>query len=350
MNDASRHTTTPGGFPYVKSLDGVRAASILLVLAGHTLPLGPNDWGLNSVAARSGMALFFCLSGYLIVTILHRNTDIIEFFVKRLCRIVPSVALYLTILVVFFGLPLTTMLLNLTFLSNYFTQGIEGGPLSHLWSLCVEVQFYVAIALVVLLLGRRGLWLVPVAAIFFTGLRIDDQIIVNINTHWRVDEILAGGCLALVHIHAGEAMRRWLANPVMAGTLIAILTALFLLSGHNDGYPFYYFRPYFSAILVGVILFSNVKPLMRVLESRVAGYIARISYALYIYHPLMVSGFMNTGSDIERYLLKRPVSYALTWAAAHVSTFYWEAWWQKAARSYLARRDAGRAEKAPVGT
>ena len=49
--------------------------------------------------------------------------------------------------------------------------------------------------------------------------------------------------------------------------------------------------------------------LSTILESRPAAYIARISYALYIWHPLMVFGWMNTGSDLVRYLIKRPVSY-----------------------------------------
>ncbi len=34
-------------------LDGWRALSILLVLAGHLLPLGPHRWGLNGAVAAS---------------------------------------------------------------------------------------------------------------------------------------------------------------------------------------------------------------------------------------------------------------------------------------------------------
>ena len=51
----------------IPALDGLRAASILLVLAAHLLPLGPAVLQLNSTAGLSGMAIFFSLSGFLIV-------------------------------------------------------------------------------------------------------------------------------------------------------------------------------------------------------------------------------------------------------------------------------------------
>jgi peptidoglycan/LPS O-acetylase OafA/YrhL len=43
---------------------------------------------------------------------------------------------------------------------------------AHLWSLCVEMQFYVGIALFVAVIGRRGLYLIPALCVAVTGLRI----------------------------------------------------------------------------------------------------------------------------------------------------------------------------------
>ena len=51
-------------------LDGWRATSILCVLGAHLVPLGPKALQLNFVAGAMGMALFFCLSGFLIVQFL----------------------------------------------------------------------------------------------------------------------------------------------------------------------------------------------------------------------------------------------------------------------------------------
>ena len=57
------------------ALDGLRAISILLVLACHMLPLGPKVLQLNEAAGAMGMSLFFALSGFLIVSGLIYNAD-----------------------------------------------------------------------------------------------------------------------------------------------------------------------------------------------------------------------------------------------------------------------------------
>jgi len=62
------------GMPRFPALDGWRAISILLVLAGHLFPLGPKAYLINESIAALGMAIFFTLSGFLITTtLLHRS-------------------------------------------------------------------------------------------------------------------------------------------------------------------------------------------------------------------------------------------------------------------------------------
>ena len=76
-------------------LDGLRAISILLVLACHMLPLGPKFMQLNYSAGAMGMSLFFALSGFLITSTLLHNPNIHEFAVKRLARYpAPRLPLY----------------------------------------------------------------------------------------------------------------------------------------------------------------------------------------------------------------------------------------------------------------
>ena len=65
-----------GGVERLKLLDGWRAISILAVLAGHLLPLGPHRWQGNDMVARFGMSIFFVLSGFLIVGILWRDQNV----------------------------------------------------------------------------------------------------------------------------------------------------------------------------------------------------------------------------------------------------------------------------------
>ena len=303
------------------------------------LPLGPSSLELNGVAALMGMSLFFCLSGFLITTILHKNPAVFPFVVKRVFRIFPAVALYLLILLLFFGLPFYSWLLNMLFVSNYVHDGLRVGPVGHLWSLCVEMHFYLAISIVVLVMGKRGLWLIPVAAVIITGLRIDAGATSNIKTHLRVDEILAGGCLALASIHYGSSLRRFFGdNRVAFMALVATAGFWFASSYTAFGNAQMYFRPYAAAMMVGVVIHSDLGRLSRILEGKVARYIADTSYALYIYHPLTIFGFMNSGSAMEKYLLRRPVSFVLTFVLAHLSTYLWEKPWQAFARRIISAR------------
>src|SRR4051794_39621693 len=85
-------------------LDGWRACSILLVLAGHLLPLGPKSLQLNFTIAATGMVLFFNLSGFLIVRGPLHDASAGPFVVRRLFRIAP--AAWLALLV---GLPIAAV-------------------------------------------------------------------------------------------------------------------------------------------------------------------------------------------------------------------------------------------------
>jgi peptidoglycan/LPS O-acetylase OafA/YrhL len=152
-------------------LDGLRATSILLVLACHLLPLGPKFLRLNETAGAMGMSLFFALSGFLITSGLMRNPSVSEFLARRLARIVPLAYLYTAIVFLVFTFNPTALMYTDLFLINYLGQYVSLAFTSHFWSLCVEVQFYIAIAIVVLVAGRRGLWIVWPACVAITLLR-----------------------------------------------------------------------------------------------------------------------------------------------------------------------------------
>ncbi len=305
-------------------LDGVRAVSIALVLAGHLLPLGPKSLALNGTVAELGMALFFCLSGFLIVSFLEAKPDVLEFSVRRIFRIVPGLALFLVIAIAAgVGVSLRSALIDLSFTANYNYDGLVEGVTSHLWSLSVEMQFYMAIAMIVLAFGRRGLWLVLIAAPIVTALRIQAGAYVNINTHLRVDEILSGGILALF-IHRQSPSFSLSLRPSLATAGIAALGVLWLLSARDSAGPIAYARPYLTAALVGALLIGPFPGLQMLLSHWVLRYVANISYALYLYHPLMSSGPLGGYGTVTTYLVKRPITVLLTWGAAHVSTYYWE--------------------------
>jgi peptidoglycan/LPS O-acetylase OafA/YrhL len=299
-------------------LDGWRATSILLVLAGHLLPLGPKALQLNSTVAPMGMSLFFTLSGFLIVRFLSRDTNVKSFIIRRLARIVPlSWAAMLAILLLY-APPVDRWAPNFLFYANLPPiRLMEGG--GHLWSLCLEMQFYMTVSLLCLLFGRRGLMVLPLLCAAITATRIAVGAEIDIVTWLRADEILAGSTLALIYDgRMGERARDLLARVPVWPMLI-----LLFLASHPALGPVQYVRPYAGALLVGASLFSAPRVLALVLESRPMRYIAEVSYALYIIHGVLMDSWLGAGETVEKYL-KRPLLIGATFLLAHLSTFYFE--------------------------
>jgi peptidoglycan/LPS O-acetylase OafA/YrhL len=311
-------------------LDGLRALSILLVLACHLLPLGPKALRLNETAGAMGMSLFFALSGFLITSGLMKNPQIYEFLVRRLARILPLAYAYTAVVFLIFSFNPKALLWTNLFAVNYLIQYLDTGWTNHFWSLCVEMQFYLVIAIVVSIFGRRGLWLVWLACLAVTLLRINEGAYIAIETHLRVDEILSGACVATIYPN-----RVMLRGALM---LMIMATLLWAISAWPLADALQYFRPYTTALLLLTALHYGATNSATFLASRPMRYIATISYALYVIHPATAYGWMNDGSSVTRYLLKRPISFALTFILAHISTFYWERWWQSAAKRWLGKR------------
>jgi peptidoglycan/LPS O-acetylase OafA/YrhL len=317
----------------IAMLDGWRALSILSVMAGHWLPLGPAGWGLNGAVAASGMALFFTLSGFLITQLLLRDDRVVPFLVRRLFRIVPLAWLAMLLLAAAIPANRGLLLANLAFYSNLPpAQLMDGG--GHLWSLCVEVQFYLIVALIVAVAGRRGLYALPLLALVVTGLRIAAGETISIVTWHRVDEILAGATLALfvVRFPPGERFERlaiW--TPLALGVLL-------LAAAHPALPDWNYLRPYLGAATIGSSLYAAPAWMRRVWTARPARYVAEISYALYVVHGMLTVTWLGGegASKIARYT-RRPLLIAASFALAHLSTFHYESRWIALGKKIAAR-------------
>lgn len=314
-------------------LDGWRGLSMLGVLSCHMLPVGPKAWGLNTLVGVFGLSTLFALSGFLITANLLRNSDVRSFFIRRVTRVLPLAYLYIGVVLLLEGKDLAHYAGYFFFSINYQTQFITEWT-SALWSLCVEMHFYLFIGLLVAACGRRGLWIMPVLALVITAGRIWFGVPVSLQTHFRVDEVFAGAAAALIHASpARAAFRRIVATPH------PLIWTLFLASCCYDiTWWTAYLRPYAATGMVACTLWRGGAP-SRLLVSKSLKYVADISYGLYVLHPLMRLGWLGTGGKWELYLLKRPVGFILTFALAHISAFYyeqpWMAWgkkWSKRAR------------------
>ena len=317
---------------YFDVLDGWRGLSILFVLATHLLPLGPKDWKFNLTFGHLGMSLFFTLSGFLITNFLLHRPNVYCFLVRRFLRIIPLAYLYIFIAFSILHIDPKLYFPHLLFFSNWPPMFLAPGT-SHFWSLCVEMQFYVGIALLFLAFKERAFYLSIVLCVFVTIFRVYNGVHVAINTYYRIDEVLVGVILAMVY-------NKKLGDKILMvlGSVNAylIFLALFISCHPNSGFM-NYLRPYFAAMLVATSLFSTKDTYLKsFLKTRVLVYIASISYALYVIHPLLTHTWLGSGEVFEKYS-KRPLLFIVLFLLAHLSTFYYEKRWISLAKRVTSR-------------
>lgn len=157
------------------SVDIAKSIAVISVFLYH----------LPSVSLKSGFLgvdLFLLVTGYLSAATLSK-IEPIEFFIKRLARIWPSLILLLLVVVLVFqyfmyfselkNLYRDSVISNL-FLSNfglfylskgYFDQGTQFSPLFHLWSISLEVQLWLLLALIVFVFKARKNLIIIIASI-----------------------------------------------------------------------------------------------------------------------------------------------------------------------------------------
>ena len=149
---------------YLPALDGLRALSILLVVASH-LGLG------HIIPGGLGVTIFFFISGFIITRMLLSENarcgaiSLTAFYVKRAFRLAPALLVYILLCLLSFAalgepIPLLDITAAIFYAANYYNvfHGWGGGaesPLSILWSLAVEEHFYLAFPLLLLVMRRR---------------------------------------------------------------------------------------------------------------------------------------------------------------------------------------------------
>src|SRR3954451_19133090 len=148
-------------------LDGWRAVSIGAVVVSHLIygQIAEDGSFLRHIfvpwlelLGTLGVHIFFVISGFVIFRGLlaeqHRNGSISvgRFYVRRIARIVPPLALY-----VFTVAALTSRdaLKGLTFLCDFRFMACPD-LVAHTWTLSIEEQFYIAVPFVAVMgIGRR---------------------------------------------------------------------------------------------------------------------------------------------------------------------------------------------------
>ena len=157
----------PPGNPRFPLFDSLRAIAALSVLVTHaSLLAGANTgawYGRFTARLDVGVTVFFLISGFLLyrpfVAARLNGTSrprVPEYVKRRALRILPAYWLALTVLSVYPGLPQmwdAHSWVFYAFIQVYDQQWLLGG-LTQTWSLAIEVSFYLALPLIVLLMER----------------------------------------------------------------------------------------------------------------------------------------------------------------------------------------------------
>jgi peptidoglycan/LPS O-acetylase OafA/YrhL len=155
--------------PRIPSLDGLRAVSIGLVLALHTLqrynvkhPMSRIWYGIFD--GGTGVLIFFVISGFLITTLLLQeqqkrgSISLRGFYFRRALRILPPLYLYVVVLLLL-GLAGRLVVTKIDIYSAlFFFHNYAAGAmfsLEHFWSLSIEEQFYLIWPFVLIWCLRR---------------------------------------------------------------------------------------------------------------------------------------------------------------------------------------------------
>jgi peptidoglycan/LPS O-acetylase OafA/YrhL len=277
--------------PYFPALDGLRALSLLLVIAGHARTELPIK---HYFSGGLGVGIFFVMSGFLITILLLREelavgrVSLGAFYIRRAFRILPpyflTIGVYLLVGLIPSQRELHVKFLNglpyfLTLRNEYVPKGLAVA-FTHSWSLSVEEKFYFVWPLLFFIALRKlkGRWaIVPITII---------PLLVSPTSSLPVAYFsLSLGCCVAIALHAlrgkQEEVLTWIRRvPVSIAFAVWILSYFASLGGA--------FRVSFifsTAVLLPVLLLRE-SLLSRILGSSICTWVGKRTYSMYLFHAL----------------------------------------------------------------
>ena len=299
---------------YVKSLDGLRAVAILLVLFDHWTPFK----GVHDIAefGRTGLLLFFMLSGYLITSVLLKARADIDskkisiyvgfanFYMRRVLRILPAYLAAITIAAITYKAVRHDFFIHLFFLQN-FTAGFAlkpiYGEITHLWSLAVEEQFYLFWAPFVLLsLNHSRMLKVCIAAVLISicyktigALNDVSPWTLRMVTLGNIDSLAIGSLMAidikyqLINWSQGAAKKIRTSATYLAFLTIGIIVLSTELYGYKVirlNHIYMIFHDTLMQLPLWVLLHKALNGGEKWMENRFFVWIGKRSYGIYVWH------------------------------------------------------------------
>jgi len=377
---------------YIKSLDGVRAIAIILVMSFHA-EITHFGW--------FGVQLFFVLSGFLITGILWRekqsNTPLSykfkKFWTRRSLRIFPlyfGYLLFISLSYIFFHFPsyysyYAPYLFTYTFNYTRSLPHWQGDPLfTHLWSLSIEEQFYLFFPLIIFLCPPKFIKYLMIVVIavspvtrfilgeYYKHMGLSPAVVAD-TVYWNLlshlDAFFMGGIIPVLSLDKKIKKPHIIFTVSLIIALIAgVINFIYTNSGsfyfndlgYNHGQVQFYEHVWhytclnflFASFILAIVSVHSSKAFASIrsaLESNWMVRIGKVSYGMYIFHWAILVYFYNrvfTSENLAIKVLLFLPYVLLVYAIAELSFRLYESRFLKLKYTLFAKRSVK--EKATV--
>ena len=326
----------------LKEIQGLRAFAVFSVIGFHVNP---------EIISKGflGVDVFFIISGFLITQILlNLETEITlyQFYLNRLKRIYPALVLVVSTssLVGFYiarnvdlelisNQSVITLLglINIYFAlqpQGYFAGESGAQPLLHLWSIAVEIQFYLIWPLVIrriIKMKQYYIWIVltslfMVSYLFYIEVLAFQSLQNFYLIFGRIWEFLLGSFISLIGIlfrKSNNSKSTFYSYIIMIAIIVLMIPTVnnFLKPKITDT-----ILVTLSALLIYFITVRREKNYL--LNNKLLVYLGNLSYSLYLWHwPVFYFGkYFNLESSTSSILLMLATIFILS----NISYFFWE--------------------------
>jgi peptidoglycan/LPS O-acetylase OafA/YrhL len=323
---------------YRPDIDGLRTLAVVPVILFHAgatwLPGG-----------FVGVDIFFVISGYLISSIILRESaagefSFLRFYERRLRRIIPALLAVLVVTVAIFqvialpdqaqqtaesGIAALLSVSNFYFwrTSGYFAPAAEFMPLLHTWTLAVEEQFYLLFPVVVLVLLKlrlsiKWVFVMGTVAAFALGywLSLEKPSVAYYLLPARAWELAIGAVLAVGVVPAvrGALMREFL--PAFGIGLIVF--SMFYIRSDMLFPGWVALMPCLGTAMV-IHAGGQSWVAQKILAARPMVFVGLLSYSLYLWHwPVLTALRVRTASvhlDLPVTVGAITITFLLAWVS-----------------------------------
>ncbi|HTD92815.1 MAG TPA: acyltransferase, partial [Chitinophagaceae bacterium] len=264
--------------------------------------------------AAYGVSIFFALSGFLITYLLQEEKDkgdinVRKFYLRRILRIWPLYYLYLLISLGFIfifglGFNIQSFFYYLFYAANVpFILSATLPFLAHYWSLGVEEQFYLFWPWVNKITSRRIGLVIFILIVIFMGIKLSvhflfpNPLIEKALEITRFHCMMIGGLGAVLYKQRNALFLKIVDNKIAQAVCWAMITLVAVGRFH---FVTVIDTEIISSVAVCIIIGQiGVKNRLINLEVKALDFLGKISYGIYVIHPLLIFLFAKAVVNIQ---------------------------------------------------